>query len=112
MEFYVVGVLHSTGHGENIAIVQVTRDPFIAVRTALDIEKLGYRFNSETGVNVYRLELDRLYSKAVFKLFKCLDTLATEYPVIFSRSKYCGVWENKWHDPDLERQFTLINIPS
>ena len=104
---YVVGVLHSTGHGDNIGIALVTSDPAAAIKTAFDIEKLGYKFNSETGVVVYRLAQDRQYPKNLFKFSG--DAPPADFPIVLSRSQYSGMWKDEWFDPQLQQFAPLVS---
>ncbi len=106
--FYVVGVLHSTGHGIEGMVAQVTDDPIAALKTAFRIENLNYEFfENGTGAVVYRLASGRCYPKGAFML-PVEGPVPPDHPVVFARTHYRGAWRDVWFDENLRQQLTAV----
>jgi len=115
---YVVVALHNTGHGEVGTPLIVTGDLVLAVRTARDAEKLGYKFfDTETGVVVHRLEPGRAYTKAEHRGF--IGQTDADMPCVFVRRLSLwqdGVrkihWDEEWISVEAEAEYRRRTSPA
>ena len=99
---YVVAALHDTDHGVRETVIQATRNPYEAVETARDAERLGYQFyGDETGVRVYFLEVDQRYHKSLFDLSN-RSRQSINYPILFRRYKLNGEWQEEWFNETMK----------
>lgn len=99
---YVVAALHDTDHGVRETVIQATRNPYEAVETARDVERLGYQFfGEETGVRVYFLEIGQQYNKSLFDLSN-RGKQSINYPILFRRYKLNGEWQEEWFNETMK----------
>ena len=103
--FYVVLVVHNTGHGESADAICATQLPTVAIEVARGAEKLGYEFYSdEAYVAVYELKENMSYSKSSFKWLSG-ENPPENLPIILFRQKKDGIWKEEWFDKELEKLF-------
>jgi hypothetical protein len=79
---FVVSAEHNTGHGPAAAVLLVTEDISKALVTARTAKSLGYEFyDSDSGVSIYKVELDRPIFKKDLK-FLMNDRPGPAFPVV------------------------------
>ncbi|TSC60338.1 MAG: hypothetical protein LiPW15_216 [Parcubacteria group bacterium LiPW_15] len=89
-------------------VVLDTSDGARAIRTAREVEKLGYKIDweNEDQVKVLRLEPEKIYPERVFE---CADDSFDRSPVVYKRCRdaSAGVLVEYFFDPKLAYEFGM-----
>jgi len=104
---YVVSVLHQTGHGPVNTPVMVTHNFSLALKTALEVEDLGYEFTDETGVSIHRLNPETPHPKNLFKLSGD-EMPPVVFPLVFGRMKMGSEWRDTWFNEAYEARYSQV----
>ncbi|MFA6407127.1 MAG: hypothetical protein WCV80_00275 [Candidatus Paceibacterota bacterium] len=101
---FIAIVTHNTGHGEvsnPFIISEYLPEVIQAVQSINEDASLHYEFHEdETGFVVYNIPMNKILGKLNF-----LDSIGTQisesYPVVFSKIRMGGKWQERWWNKHL-----------
>ena len=105
---YVVQIATDTEFGKKCCVNLITEDLEKAIRTAQEVENLGFSFKSNgTGAHVDRLETGRVYKDSDFD-FTHAGNHNPPVMAVYSRIRWGdhpNEWVEKWFDIEAEKRF-------
>lgn len=111
-EYYVVLAEPDVRGGEFLSIVQIVTDPVEAIKTARNVESLGYNFSYHRDVFVYRITLDKTYPAKYYET-SLWGEKSKDNPIIYTRSKLGDGREGEiFYDKKIEHIVALALLDS